>query len=576
MKDYRLVLSLLLRNQYRRKAGKYKISQGLLVAVCCLPLEAVICVALHFLTGVCADYGIVPELMNLLVTAAELMIFFFVIQSIITVLYMTDDSAFMSSLPVRPSAVFFARLTQVYISELAIAAYLLFPMLLTVGITAAGCGAAVSPAFYPLTVLIVAVAPLLPLAVATLLSLPLMWLSSFFRKRAVFSTVALILLFAVVFTAYFFIVPNFGAVSDIESLSEQTVKFFRTFATVMYPNKVMVEFAMGINAGVNFAVFAAIWLALGGIILGLSSLFYRRAVTAGMESGSAVTRVRHTVTPRRNQVVALMLNDFKSLIRFPSLAVSSCINIVLAPIMTCVMFTVMNADSEGAVLGGGMLDVGLIMLYSVLLNGGTNNVAALAFTREGQSFFISQHLPISAKSAVSAKFLLASAFTLVGVIPLFVIAVALVKIHVVNALLYVLILLIACTGLNCLSIYTDMKRPIFDWKNTTDIQKNNFRVMLPFVIGLAIGVVILVLAAVISPLAAEIGETGAYAVFWSVAFVLTGAICGGCAYVLFDRCDELYARMAENSQGIRKPRSGSGIGQSGGFGGRRRGGGMLG
>lgn len=574
MKDYRLVLSLLLRNQYRRKAGKYKISQGMLVAICCLPLEVIICVALHFLTGVTARYGLVPELMNLLVTAAELMIFFFVIQSIITVLYMTDDSAFMSSLPVRPSAVFFARLTQVYISELAIAAYLLFPMLLTVGISAAAAGVAVSPAFYPLTVLIVAVSPLLPLALATLLSLPLMWLSSFFRKRAVFSTVALILLFAVVFTAYFFIVPNFGAVSDIENLSEQTVEFFKTFATVMYPNKVLVEFAMGINVGVNFGIFAAIWIALGGMVLGLSSLFYRRAVTAGLETSAAATQVRHTVTSRKNQVAALMTNDFKSLIRFPSLAVSSCINIVLAPIMTCVMFTVMSADTEG-IVPGGMMDVGMIMLYSVLLNGGTNNVAALAFTREGQSFFISQHLPVSAKSAVAAKFLLASAFTVVGVVPLFVIAVALVKIHIVNALLYVLTLLIACTGLNCLSIYTDMKRPIFDWKNTTDIQKNNFRVMLPFVIGLAIGVIILVLAAVIGPLEAQIGQTGAYAVFWAVVFVITGAICGGCAYVLFDRCEELYAHMAENSQGIRKPRSGADFGASGGFGRRRNGGGML-
>lgn len=575
MRDYVLMLGLLLKNQSRNRIGKNgKMSQGAVIALSCLPMEIIICVALYHMTLLCVQHSIVAELINLVVTAAELVIFFFLIQSILTVLYATDDSAFVSSLPLKPSSVFLARLTQVYLNELAIAAYLLFPVLLTIGITADLNGYPLSAGFYPLTILIVAVAPFLPLVLATLLSLPLIWLSSFFKKRAAFSTIALILLFTVVFTAYFLIVPNMGDISNVENLSDGIIRFFRTFSTVMYPNKVLVEFCVGINAGINFAIFAAIWMGVAALIITLAAFFYKRAVRAGLETGASAFNTKQKVESEKKLLSALMLNDFRNLIRFPSLAVSSCINIVLAPILTCVMFVFMK-DSPSEFLSGEIAPIGMIFFYSVILCGGANNVASLAFTREGQSFFIARHLPIPAKTAVTEKFLLAYLFSIAAIIPLFIIAVALVKMHIVNALLFALLLAVTCAGLNALSIYTDMKRPILDWKNTTDIQKNNFRVIIPTLIGMAIGVGVLLLGVVVSPLVGSIGTVGASAVFWSVSFVVGIAFCIAFCYILFDRCEELYENLAANADKNSARRKERITLSSGGFG-KGKNGGMLG
>ena len=81
-----------------------------------------------------------------------------------------------------------------------------------------------SAAFFALVPFIAAVAPILPLAIATLLSLPAMWVASFLKKKALFSTVALIILYMALFAAYFLLIPNLSSVGDIETLSETVVR----------------------------------------------------------------------------------------------------------------------------------------------------------------------------------------------------------------------------------------------------------------------------------------------------------------------------------------------------------------
>ncbi len=562
MKDYFLFLRLLVLNGLRGTSAKRgKMSQGAIIALCCLPLEAILCVSMHFLTKVCVGQDVVAELVNMVMTATQIVVFYFVIQSIINVLYMSDDTPFISSLPLRPSAVFFARLTKVYLSELIIAAYLLVPLLLTISITAASMGYAVSPAFYPLIIVLVMATPVLPLVIASLLSLPLMWLASFFKKRAAFSTVALILLFTVMFTAYFLIMPNLGKVSDLETLAPNIIGFFRSFHNVMYPNKVLIEMSLGHDALLNFALSCAIWLGAVAVVVCLSAAFYKRATSAGLETGGSAGRGKAEVKSHKHIVFSLMICDFKSLMRYPSLAVSSCINVLLAPILTCVMFVFYNQSPDPA-LSNPLITVGLLFMYSVVLCGGTNNAASLAFTREGKSFFISQHLPVSAKQAVLAKFLLASAFSLVAIIALFVIIAVITNVGIINAVLYALLMAVVCTGLNALSIYSDMKRPILDWKNTTDIQKNNFRVIIPALIGFAVGGGVLLLAIGLSMLTAKTGLTALFATFWSISFAVCIAFGFAFCYILYDRSDKLYAELAENAERNSRSRSFSGIGKS--------------
>ena len=136
------------------------------------------------------------------------------------------------------------------------------------------------------------------------------------------------------------------------------------------------------------------------------------------------------------------------------------------------------------------------------------------------------------------------------------------NVGIINAVLYALLMAVVCTGLNALSIYSDMKRPILDWKNTTDIQKNNFRVIIPALIGFAVGGGVLLLAIGLSMLTAKTGLTALFAIFWSISFAVCIAFGFAFCYILYDRSDKLYAELAENAERNSRSRSFSGIGKS--------------
>ena len=100
----------------------------------------------------------------------------------------------------------FAKLLLVYISALKIAAVLLLPSMLTVSVTYSAFGNPMFYGFFPLILLIIAAAPLLPLFIVVLFSLPVMWIGSRLKGRATVKTVFSLLFYIVLMAAYMVLV----------------------------------------------------------------------------------------------------------------------------------------------------------------------------------------------------------------------------------------------------------------------------------------------------------------------------------------------------------------------------------
>ena len=575
--DYRLLLGVLLKDSFRQRVGgRIKLPQSVIMGICCLPLMVMLCTAIASVADLAVKYSLLVEGTVMLVTAGQGMVLFFAIPTLTSALYMSGDTGFVSALPLRRSAVFFARLTKVYIGELAITAYLLLPTLYTFGGAAQVAGGVFSPAFYVLVPFITLLAPVLPLALATLLSLPAMWIASFLKRKAFVSTIALIFVYMVLFVAYFLLIPNFSSVGDIESLSETVVNAFRQFAAVMYPDKVIACVALGVDPWVNLGIAIGIWVGIITLIFALSSLFYRRAVRINTEFSRSTEAAHGKVFRKRSLLASLMIADLKNIFRFPALALSMSTSVFVTSLITVFFFltTEAGASQDDFTPLGEMMQTGILLMLGVML-GGSNYFALMAFTREGKSFYLTRTLPISGKTAVLAKFILSNAANVIGALLMFIITAAFGKIHIVNAALIAVVMIVVCAGLNALSIYFDMRRPYFDWKSLYDVQRQNARVMAPVMIGMCAGIVFLIAAIVIMPYSATMGTVGAYAVYWAVCFVVAAASAGGLCYMLFDKAEELYAAMGERASApvsARTSRRGDGF--LGGPG-SRNGGGML-
>lgn len=580
--DYRLLLGVLLKETSRQRVGgRVKMPQSLIVALCCLPLMIMICVAIATVADLAVKYSLLAEGVVMIITAAQGMVLFFAVPTLTSALYMSGDAGFVSALPLRRSAVFFARLTKVYIGELAITAYLLLPTLYTFAGAAWAAGGVFSPAFYVLVPFITALAPVLPLAIATLLSLPVMWIASFLKKKAFVSTIALVTLYMALFAAYFLLIPNFSSVGDIETLSETVVKAFRQFGEIMYPDKVLACLALGIDPWVNLGISVGVWGGTAALIFALSAVFYKRAVRVNTEFSRGRTAAKEEKEGKKRSLLsALIVADLKNIFRYPALALPMCTGVFVSALLTVFFFLTVDAGAaeDGYVALGEMVQTGILLMLGVML-GGSNYFALMAFTREGKSFYVTRSLPIPAKTAVLAKFVLANVSNVISGVLMFVIIAAFGKISVVNGLLLVLVMTITSAGLNALSIMSDMRRPYFDWNSLYDIQRQNTRMMVPVLIGMAAGAVFLVVSIIVMPYAAVLGAAGAYAIYWSVCFVVAAIAAGALSYLLFDRAEQLYAAMGERSSDgnvYRTPRRNDFLGGGrGGFGGGNRGG-MLG
>ncbi|MEG1663588.1 MAG: hypothetical protein RR338_06335, partial [Clostridia bacterium] len=164
---------------------KRKLSRTATMMLCMLPLVALVCVMFAFLGTTLKSQEEVSSMLSALLTAVQAMVLFMMLSTVMSTLYSAEDNSFLASLPMRPIAVFFAKFSLVYISALKMCALFLFPMLLTLTISFAASGHYLFYGFYPLSILVVAVAPLLPLFLVTVFTLPLMWLSSFFKGKSV-------------------------------------------------------------------------------------------------------------------------------------------------------------------------------------------------------------------------------------------------------------------------------------------------------------------------------------------------------------------------------------------------------
>lgn len=554
MSKYRLLFGLLAKDFYKgTSSGKKKFVGIIVTGLSTLPLLIVICVMLYTLTKSAVGRGIFPQEVTLVVGSAQVITFFFAIHGILSTLYLSEDSQFLASLPVSPTTIFFAKISLVYLNELIISAYVLLPSLLTVALTASSAGYIVFPAFYALIPIIILLTPMLPLAIASVVSMPLMYLSRFFKRRSVVGTVVILILFGALFALYFLIVPEILDTSSVVNLSDGAVSAIVKISNVAYPDKVVIYTALGINPWVNLGISVGIYTGMISFIILISKLFYQKAVSAQAETTKS-TITRHREQKRQSHVLALLERDFKSLVRYPGLALSSFMNVILSPIMLIVTYAFTDADTFTVLLSAEdsdtiivqMVITGVAFLYSILLNTGINSTASLAFSRDGKAYYEMKHLPIKPSEIIAEKVIFANIVSAVGIVVLTVIVGAMMRVGVVNTLLFGVIMLIISSGINALSIYIDMLKPNLDWKDTSELQRGNMLILLPYLVCMAIAVVVIVISCIFSATAPIFGEIGSYALFWCITAGVAIAVAVIFNLLLFKRGYRLYEKMGEN------------------------------
>jgi hypothetical protein len=582
MSDYLRLFKVLYKNQNSAsKDGnkKRRLPQWAAFMLSMLPIVLMISVGLVFAALQLKSIDALQGIMTSLMSGAQLFILFTGIASMFSTLYNAEDNAFLSALPIKPTSVFAAKFSMVYIDALKLAAVFLLPTLLAVSIAYAAAGNAFFYGFYPLIFLIIALTPLLPVFIVTLFSLPIMWLGSFLKGRQTLKSVLTLLFYVVLMGAYFVLIYwlNTGAVT--EGVSDSALGVMNALSNVMYTDKSLMLLCLGVNAGVNFAIAFGSHAAMLALSALLAALFYKRITSKQLESKPEASK-RAVSYKQKSIVKALVEKDFKSIIRNPTLAMSSLANVIIAPVVVVLMYFIYNksGSAEGVELSNKFVAIGFVLMYGILFLGSSNQLSMLAFTRDGESFFATKALPVDAQSAIKAKLFIALAVPAACLVVIMVICLALFKLDIVTTLLLGLSIMLFCVGFNSLNIYLDIKGGNVNWKTPADLRlasKNN-KAIVPVMLSILPAMLFLILGFVFAYTDTGIDAIALQAIYWGIVFVIAIAALFTGLYILINKGVPLYDKIGENKgKTVSDHISGKGLG--GGFGSYHGGGkgGML-
>lgn len=348
MRDFVLVFKTLYKNansSSKDEDGKKRLSTGIKFVISISPLIILVSAMIAFLSVGLNNIGEFSLLVTALVAVTQILVLFLSMFSIVSTLYESKDTPFLNTLPLKPSSVFFAKFAMTYVNALAISAVVLLPTVLTGAIAFNVANGRMFYGFYPLFFVILALAPILPLFVVVVLSMPVVWLGSYFRGKPTLKSVLTILFYVVLMCAYMVVVyymntTGFGQNGNVE-MSQGMLGSLGTLANVFYPDKALVNFCLGIDAGKNFGISAAITVGMIAIMLLLSSLFYKKINTRKSESAQTA-EPKNASLKQNNVVVSLMKRDIKSIMRNSTLAMTSIANLLMAPIFIVVMYFISN------------------------------------------------------------------------------------------------------------------------------------------------------------------------------------------------------------------------------------------
>ena len=514
--------------------GKKRISRSVGAILSISPLVIMIAVMMAFLASSLKSIADLSALLTSVLFATQMMVLFLSMASMFSTLYDAKDTPFLQSLPIKPTGVFFAKFALVYVNALKLSAVAFLPVAYAVTITfnvvkhTMFCGA------YPLILLVALVAPVLPLFVAVLFSMPIAYIGSYFKGKPTLKSVLTIIVYVILMGAYmvavyFMNTKGFGQEGDAE-ISQGALSSLYGVARAIYPDKVLIDFCYGINAGKNFGISAACVVGMIAVMILLAMAFYKRINVKKTQTAVQSSSSKNTLK-QENIVISLVKRDFKTIIRNSTLAMTSLANSLMAPIFIVVMYFITGFKTENgeamSPLMSEMMGIGYVVMYSMIFLAGANLVASLAYTREGKSFFATKSLPIKPIDSIKSKVLLATIVPAVIMIPIMLISLLLFKIGIVSTLFIGVDTMLMVVGINCLNVLFDMKKGNQHWEDVSELRnasRGNYYQIISAFMAIIPAVALFLLGLMLSIYAPQLGDVIVKVIFWAVATVISVAV----------------------------------------------------
>lgn len=446
-------------------------------------------------------------------------------------LFFSRDTSFLASLPLSSHTVLTGKIVMTAIGEACVALAFAAPLVISYGVVNR-----MSVLFYLKSFIVYALVPLVPLAVAMVLSFLLIRVSSLWKRREGMTT---IISFA------FFILIMVGEISlqniEDEQISQWLLTILvgqRSVTQLLLRNLPWLGWAhngiitnglaglgqLVLYAALSVGVIALCILLLGG---GYMKLAIRQEESI-RRANSTKKRLFKNNADVRSPGVALFWQEVKDVLTVPVYATNCLIGMAALPITVAMIIAMMAKEGDLGELTAFVdmipKDIFIVCATGVMgLVGAMCEAASTAVSREGTRHEMRKTYPISGGQHLRAKVYMGLFFHMIGVAVICIMLMIVLPAFWMQTLLAGVCAVAPALLLSLFSVIMDAYRPRLNWKTETEAVKQNTNALICMLLSL-VAVALLVGAFV---LCLQIG------LGWILSFVIVMALCIGMDALLF-------------------------------------------
>lgn len=321
-------------------------------------------------------------------------------------IFEADDVRLFSAMPVDAKALYLSKLIIIYGYQLLISVVAVLAVNITLCVKSPQ-----SWSFALVTAILCFILPLLTIALASLIALPVQLVKRFLKQRFVLNFVFVTVVLGVMFWLYSIVLSAVKQMLLGDELKyffdERVMTAIASAVQVLYPAAWLVDLLTSRNitvASVGIAATLAVCIALAMVIIRLilqRSLQQRNADTANY------LIKRGKMSASSNVFASIVKKDFLLIFRTPSYMFSYLSVAVIMPLMVYFCMTVGTSMVENLV--GLQVNVELALFLTLLFGALTNVFCATNVSRDGQMFYTVKAFPLSYKQVFFAKIFLSMA-----------------------------------------------------------------------------------------------------------------------------------------------------------------------
>lgn len=427
------------------------------------------------------------EIMTIVYEVVLLISIFGATSSLTRAIFESDDRNVLVVLPIKPQAIFIAKMVSVYFTQALLAVCVTLPLVIVFAKVTLE-----SVTFIVISTVVSLLIPFISLGIASVLCLPFYFVKRFLQSKYVLFLLTITAIMALLFVGYAQVLKffeNLMVTGDIKFFfSQEIMEFIINLTDKLVPANFLAKLVFGIDPLQNGLILLGIIVVIGLLGFGLEYLLYNTAVKIRVQNNDGIVFHAKKLSRPRSITRGLLSKELGAIIFTPDYAFQY---VSVAAILPVMVYFCMGLGTNMLVqLLHVEMNLELALLLTVLFGSLTNTFCAINISREGKSFYMQKTLPIKYTKLIGVKIFLNLIVTILSIgISSFVIT-RLGYVEMVDGVFIFIIGVILGLAQICFATRKDLNKPYFPTEEDNTVKESNGNVSTIIVLGMIISLVI--------------------------------------------------------------------------------------